>query len=82
MLRKYLPKVIFKRYFFSIPNFPGLTGFYFPPSSPLINLLSILERVSALLVYFLRVEGLQLLPTSVLFICSLSNSELQLDIYL
>ena len=74
-------RVIFKRYFFLFPTFLGLLVFIFLPVLPHLSFLAFL-RVSTLLVYSLRVEGLQLLPTSVLFICSLSNSELQLDIYL
>ena len=42
MLRKYLLSDI-QNILFAIPNFPGLTGFYFPPSFPSLVLLSILE---------------------------------------
>ena len=73
--------VIFKRYFLLFPTFLGLLVYIFLPVLPHQSFLASL-RVSTSIVYSLRVEGLQLLPPSVLFICSLSNWEQQLDIYL
>lgn len=54
--------------------------FLFSSSSPSVILLSILEGL--LLVCSLRVERTSASAHFCLFICSLSNSELQLDIYL